>query len=177
MAPNDLKRSFSSASAPARSYTQCPYPQKKTNARPNTKSLNEEKLAKIRPKLNTYRIEVLKLQDISGLDAKDTSNIVAQALQGRATKIGRGPSSSAQSISGHSECSFATDVTNDTNDTGFTITFNSRTGAEQQEKVKRQLDPVLKARKDLMRSIGTCNECRTKKVKVRSFRFSPYSNS
>lgn len=123
--------------------------------------MNRDNFERIRLKLGKYRAEVETLQFVAGLDARDSSNIVAQALYGRGPKNGR-----TQSISGRSERSFVTDVTNDTNDTGFTITFNSKTGAEQQEKVKRQLDPILKARKDLLRSVGTCPECRMKKVKV-----------
>lgn len=168
---NTTRRS-SSASAGAANYHQCDV----TQHRPNTIPLNEVKLSKIRPKLATYRTECEKLQFLSGLDARDSSDIVAQAIQGRVPKKSNRPPSSAQSISARSEQSFVTDVTNDTEGTGFTITFNSKTGAETQEKVKRQLDPVLKARKDLLRCVGTCQECRTKKIKVRLPQFSLHSD-
>lgn len=130
--------------------------------RPNTIDLNREKVSKIRPKLAKFREEHQKFHFESGLNAIDSDKVFAQAIRGRATNSGRRPA--ARSVSG------TTDVTNDTEVTGATLlTFDGKTGLETQEKVKRQLDPVLKARKDLLRSMGTCEGCRLKKVKVRLY--------
>ena len=128
--------------------------------RPNTIPLKKEKVSKIRPKLAKFREEHQKFHFESGLDAIDSNKIFAQAIRGRTTNSGRRPA--ALSVSE------VTDVTNDTEVTGVTVlTFDGKTGLETQEKVKGRLDPVLKARKDLLRSMGTCEGCRGKKVKVR----------
>lgn len=130
--------------------------------RPNTIPLNRDKISKIYPKLKAFRAEHEKLQSLSGLDVQGSNDIIAQAMQKRAPKNNRGPSS----ISAQSEQSFTTDMTVDTERTSVTIIFDGNTGQETQEKVKKQLDPVLKSRKDLLRAIGTCKECRNKKIKV-----------
>lgn len=160
MAPSSgaMRRTSSSAAASG-TYSQ------QWNAmprRPNTIPLNGEKISKIRPKLAKFREEHQKFHFESGLDAIDSNKIFAQAIQGCAANSERRPT--APSVSE------ATDVTNDTDVTGVTVlTFDGKTGLETQEKVKRQLDPVLKARKDLLRSMGTCGGCRGKKVKVRLY--------
>lgn len=160
MAPSSsvVRGNSSSASAGAPNYQNGRIMQR----RPNTIPLNRDKIPKIPPKLKAFRAEHEKLQFLSGLDVQGSNNIIAQAMQKRAPKNNKGP----PSISAQSEQSFTTDMTVDTERTSVTIIFDRNTGQETQEKVKKQLDPVLKSRKDLLRAIGTCKECRTKKVKV-----------
>lgn len=160
MAPssNAVRRSSSSASAAAPNHQAGPHMKR----RPNTIPLNRDKISKISAKLKAFRAEHEKFQFLSGLDAQGSNNIIAQAMQKRASKNNKGP----PSISAQSEQSFTTDRTVDTERTSVTIIFDRNTGQETQEKVKKQLDPVLKSQKDLLRAIGTCKECRSKKVKV-----------
>lgn len=160
VAPNSsaVRRNSSSAS------TAAPNHQAGSNMqrRPNTIPLNRDRISKIPAKLKAFRAEHEQLQLLSGLDAQGSNNIIAQAMEKRVPKNNRGP----PSISAQSEQSFVTDMTVDTERTSVTIIFDRNTGQETQEKVKKQLDPVLKSRKDLLRAIGTCRECRNKKVKV-----------
>lgn len=138
---------------------------RRRSRRRNAIPLNKQQIAKIRPKLATYRTECENLQFESGLGIGDVSGIVARVCGARLRKDREGPH---QLSDHHSEQTYRTDFTTDTEDRGFTLTFDRYTEAESEWKIKKQLDPVLKARKDVARSIGTCQECRRKKVKVRS---------
>lgn len=48
---------------------------------------------------------------------------------------------------------------------GETSVWSATNGTEAAEKKKKALDPVLKARKDLVRTLGSCEHCSSKKVK------------
>lgn len=107
--------------------------------RPNAIPLKKESLGKIRTGLAAYRAEYGKAQISSTI--KDSA-------------YGTSIVTSAESVDASDAASIATG-------------FSGNVEAEAHRQFGNQSEPVLKARKYLLRCLGTCSGCRAKKAKVR----------
>lgn len=141
--------------------------------RPNTQPITKEKdkHRKVLQKLQAYKKAYdkqsfqsqLPTEEIRvGLESSAPFSLYSSSnSHGMHTPFGSeySPHPKPSSVSSH-----GTAFTQDTRHS--TSVWSASNGMEAQEKQKKKLGPVLQARKDLVRTLGSCQLCSPRKIKV-----------
>ncbi len=160
-------------------------PPSTSQQRLNVQPLNNEddNISRVREKLATYRIAVEDANGKSlegllpnevvpvGVDRGESGPFAANLSPGSPTASmtaqWRFPATPQRSTRAPSERSYLTFHTQNSDITVGTHVFSALDGAIAEDREKKKLHPVMKAKKDLFRRLGKCRfGCRDKKIKV-----------
>lgn len=137
---------------------------------PGAQRILPRKHAEARLKLHQYRFAEQLPGDAAPTSIDSSAPFSSSQGSARSHCTFSASSASRTYPKAQSESSFATSRTNRTKNT---YVFSAHDGSGLPEQEKKTLSPALRARKALLRFLGTCKECRKRKVKVCLGRRSP----